>query len=259
MGDEDQHRISLLRGRFSLIVIAAVLGSLWGSVASGAEPKRVLIVHSFGLGTPPFTTHSTAFETELKAKMGERVDLDEVSLDMARFADDDAQEALVEYLNKRQARWTPDLVVPIGSPAGVFVARYRDRLFANTPIVYTGMDKRRLPPDALDKNAAFVGESFDAPAFVDDMLQLAPDTANIAIVIGASKVEQYWKNAFTQEFARFTNRVNFIWLDSLPFDHMLEQVKKLPPHSFIFVVLLLRDASGVSHNADEALKRIHEV
>jgi PAS domain S-box-containing protein len=227
--------------------------------ALAATPRRVLVIHSFGLGTPPFTTHSIAFETELTEKMGERVDLDEVSLDMARFADDDMQEALVEYLNKRHAKWDPDLVVPIGSPAGIFVARYQDRLFPDTPIVYTGMDKRRLPPDALHKNAAFVGESFDLPAFVDDMLQVAPDTTNVAVVIGASQVEQYWKDAFRQEFAPFTNRVSFTWLDNLSFDQMLEHVSKLPPRSFIFLVLLLRDASGVTHNADEALKRIHAV
>src|SRR5947208_11107291 len=34
-----------------------------------AEPKRVLIVHSFGNAAPPFTIHSTAFETELTAKI----------------------------------------------------------------------------------------------------------------------------------------------------------------------------------------------
>src|ERR1700755_1281883 len=137
MGAQDHPGISVVHGRFFVILISALLGLPCVSTASGAEPKRVLIVHSFGLGTPPFTTHSTACETELTQKMGERVDLDEVSLDMARFADDDTQEALVEYLTKRRAKWAPDLVVPIGSPAGVFVARYRDRLFPDIPIVYT--------------------------------------------------------------------------------------------------------------------------
>src|SRR5205823_12358832 len=97
--------------------------------------------------------------------MGERVDLDEVSLDMARYADPNLQEALVEYLQKRQAHWQPDLVVPIGSPAGVFVEQYRDRLFPGAPILYTGMDRRRLSPHALERNAAFIGENFDGPGF----------------------------------------------------------------------------------------------
>ncbi|PYL37980.1 MAG: hypothetical protein DMF36_08745, partial [Verrucomicrobia bacterium] len=105
----------------------AVFVVLTAVCAAESEPKRVLVIHSFGSVAPPFTTHSIAFETELVEKMGKRVDLDEVSLDMARYADSTLQEALVEYLQKRQSHWQPDLVVPIGSPAGVFVAQYRDR------------------------------------------------------------------------------------------------------------------------------------
>ena len=227
--------------------------------AGAAETKRVLVVHSFGGVTPPFTIHSTAFETELVAKMGQHVDLDEVSLDMARYADPHLQDALVEYLQKRQAKWQPDLVVPIGSPAGAFVAKYRQRLFPDTPILYCGMDRRRLPPDAFANNATFIGENFDLPEFVQEILQIAPSTKNIAIAIGATPIEKYWANALRQAFEPFTDRVNFIWLDDLPFDQMLDRVSKLPPNSFIFLVLLVRDAAGVSHNADEALQQMHAV
>jgi len=227
--------------------------------APAAEPKCVLVIHSFVNAAPPFTTHSTAFETALTAEFGGRVDLDEVSLDVARYADLDMQEALVEYLQKRRRKWQPDLVVPIGSPAGIFVAQYRDRLFPETPIVYCGLDRRRLPPDALKKNAAFVGEDFNLPGFVEDILQVAPATTNIAVVIGASPLEQFWKEAFRREYEPFTNRVSFTWLDDLSFDQMLERVGRLPPRSFIFLMLLMRDATGVTHNADEALKRIHAV
>src|SRR4051794_32233761 len=90
--------------------------------APAATPKRVLIVHSFANVAPPFTTHSTAFETELTRKMPEPVDLDEVSLDVARYASLEMEQALVDFIRARQAKWQPDLVVPIGSPAGVFVA-----------------------------------------------------------------------------------------------------------------------------------------
>ena len=86
--------------------------------------------------------------------MSERVDLDEVSLDMARYAGSQMQEAMLDYLQKRQAKWQPDLVVPIGSPAAIFVANYRDRLFPKTPVIYTSLDRRLLPPGALEKNAA---------------------------------------------------------------------------------------------------------
>jgi len=244
---------------FGKLVLLSVLLSAFAAPCLAAEPKRVLVVHSFGTVAPPFTIHSTAFETELVAKMEGRVDLDEVSLDMARYADPHLQDALADYVEKRQAQWHPDLVVPIGSPAGVFVAQYRQRLFPDVPIVYCGMDQRRLPPGALTNNAAFIGENFDLAGFVNDILEIAPATKNIAVVNGASPIEKYWTEAFRKAFQPFTNRINFIWLDDLPFDQMLERVSKLPPDSAVFLILLVRDAAGVSHNADEALQRMHGV
>jgi two-component system, LuxR family, sensor kinase FixL len=230
-----------------------------GFCATGAEPKRVLVVHSFGTVAPPFTTHSTAFEAELVKRMGNHVDLDEVSLDMARYDAPDMQEAVVDYLEKRGAKWKPDLVVPIGGPAGIFVAKFRHRLFPNIPILYCSLDRRLLGPDSFDENTTFVGANYEVRGFAEDILQIAPDTKNIAIVIGATPLEQYWTEAFRKGFEPFTDRVNFIWFNDLSFDQMLERVQTLPPHSFIFLILFLRDAAGVTQNADEALQRLRAV
>ncbi len=253
----------MLSGR-QCVRIGAALAGCWlvlaVAVVAAAVPKRVLVVHSFGNASPPFTTHSTAFETELTGKMGAPVDLDEVSLDVARYATLDMEEALVELLRARQTKWQPDLVVPVGSPAGIFVARHRDRLFpAATPIIYLGMDKRRLPPGALEQNAAFVGESFDLHGWVEDILQIAPDTKNIAVVIGDSPLERVWTDIIKTEYEAFGDRVTFTWLNDLSLDGIRERAKNLPPHSFILLVLMMRDAAGVTHNADEVLKELHAV
>ena len=227
--------------------------------AAADEPKRVLLVHSFGSAAPPFTVESTAFETELVGKMGGRVDLDEVSLDMARYPDRDMQEAIVDYLQKRQAKWQPDLVVPIGSPAAIFVATYRDRLFPETPILYASADRRLLPPGALDKNAAYVGQIYEIHGFLEDMLQIAPATKNIVVIVGAMPLERLWQGVFQKAAEPFAGRINFTYYSDLSFKQMQERVSTLPPDSYIFFLLLLRDAGGVTINADEALERLHAV
>jgi PAS domain S-box-containing protein len=235
---------------------------IFAGISPGAEPerpRRVLMVHSFGSSAPPFTTHSTAFEATLKREMGTQVDLDEVSLDMARYAQPDMEDAFAEFLEKRISKWQPDLVVPIGSPAGRFVAKFRDRLFPGTPVVYSGMDRRTLPQDAGEKNATFVGESFDLTGLVEDILQLDPQTNNIVVIFGASPLERYWTDAFRQAFQPFSGRVQFTWVNELSFDQMLDLVSKLPPHSFVLLGLLIRDASGVTYNEDDALQRLHAV
>ncbi|HEV2840395.1 MAG TPA: hypothetical protein VGW39_03640 [Chthoniobacterales bacterium] len=228
------------------------------NTASAADPKRVLIVNSFGSTAPPFSFQSTAFKSALVAKMGEPVDLDEVSLDMARY-DADMQDAIVDYLEKRQAKWRSDLVVPIGAPAASFVAKHRDRLFRETPILYTASDRRLLPPDALEKNAAYVGQLLDIPGVFEDMLQVAPATKNIEIVVGATPLEHLWQEAFKKAAEPLAGRIKFTYYSDLSFDQMLKRVSTLPPDSYVFFLLLLRDVQGVTVSADEALQRLHQV
>src|SRR6185436_3464788 len=153
----------------------------------------------------------------------------------------------------------PDLVVPIGSPAGRFVVKYRGRLFRDVPILYTGMDRRTLPADAFAHNTTFVGESFDIAGLIEDILQLAPETDHVAVVIGASPLERFWAKAFQEAFEPFKGRVRFTWFNDLSFDEMLQRVAALPPRSFILLALLLRDASGVTHNQDDALQQLRAV
>src|SRR3954447_21740891 len=243
-----------------LLGILPLLLSTPGARAGDADrPRRVLMVHSFGSSAPPFTTHSTAFESAIKRELGAAVDLDEMSLNMARYAQPDMEEAFAEFLTKRMSQWRPDLVVPIGSPAGKFVAKYRDRLFPQTPVVYTGMDRRTLPADALANNATFVGEDFDLKGLVEDMLQLDPETNNVVVILGASPLERYWTEAFKEAFEPFAGRVKFTWVNDLSFEEILDLVSKLPPRSFVLLGLLIRDASGVTHNEDDALQRLRAV
>jgi len=245
-------------GVLSLVAIAAV-AFLGLRNAAADEPKRVLLVHSFSSASPPFTVESGAFETELAAKMGDRVDLDEVSLDMARYPDREMQEAIVDYLQKRQAKWRADLVVPIGAPASIFVATYRDRLFQDAPILYASADRRLLPAGALEKNAAYIGQVYEIPGFLEDMLQIAPATKNIVVIVGATPLERLWQDVFQEAAEPLAGRINFTYVSDLSFKQMQERVSTLPPDSYIFFLLLLRDAAGVTLNADEALRRLHAV
>ncbi len=185
------------------LFLAGATTGTWA--ADGERPRRVLMVHSFGSSAPPFTTHSTAFESTLKRELGTAVDLDEVSLDMARYAQPDMEEAFAEFLGKRMSEWQPDLVVPIGSPAGKFVAKFRDKLFPQTPVIYSGMDRRTLPADAFAKNATFVGENFDLKGLVEDILQLDPETKQVVVILGATSLERYWTTEFQEAFAPFTD------------------------------------------------------
>ena len=168
-----------------------------------------------GAASPPFTTHSTAFETTLTQEMGNRVDLDEISLDNARYGQPDMEEPFVEFLLKRLAKWQPDLVVPIGSPAGRFVGEISGSSVSGDARYLHGDGPAEVPPDAITKNATLVGEDFDPAGLVEDILQIAPDTTNIEVILGATLLERYWpRSSFAALSSDSRDRVSFNFLQS---------------------------------------------
>src|SRR4029077_9438443 len=90
-------------------------------------------------------------------------------------------------------------------------------------------------------------------------LQIAPATKNIVVIVGATPLEHYWQEAFQKTVEPLKGRINFAYYNHLSFDQMREHVSTLPPDSYIFFLLLLRDAAGVTLNADEALQRLRAV
>ena len=149
--------------------------------------------------------------------------------------------------------------MPIGGAGVQFAARHRERLFPDTPVLAVGPDPRFVPPGFLRTNATLVTQKVNLPGMVEDILQMQPQTTNIAVVFGASALENFWVNECRREFQPFTNRVEFTWLNDLSLEQVLERCAALPPRSFILHVLFVVDADGVPCEKNEALRRLHQV
>ncbi len=226
-------------------------------LAADASPKRVLILNPYSREVEPFRAAVSGFRSTLAREYGQPLDLQEIPLDLARTGGAAEEEPLVAFIADRVRREPVDLVVPIGTAGVQFVERHGERLFAATPILAVAAEPRALGGDFPKGNATVVSQRANLPGFVEDILQLKPDTEHIAVVLGSSPLEKFWAAECRREFKAFEGRVKFIWLDGLPFHAAIERCTKLPPRSFILHVLFLTDAAGVSLEANEALKQLH--
>ena len=177
----------------------------------------------------------------------------------ARSSDEDPEVPFVAYLRALFAKQPPDLIVSVGAPAAAFVQRHRPQLFANTPMVFTAVDERRVQFSALSKNDAVVPVRIDYLAAIENILQVLPDTKNVTVVVGTSPIEQFWMEEIGKAVKPLTNRVSFTWTNNLSFDDLLKHAAALPPHSAIFWELMIVDAAGVVHEGNTALARLHAV
>jgi signal transduction histidine kinase len=246
--------------RIAAALFLAVAMTSWTcACVHAAEPKRVMLLHSFGRDFKPWSDYARSIRAELERQSPWPVDITDHSLVSARSSDEDPEPAFVNYLHALFARRPPDLIVSIGAPAAAFVQRHRERLFAETPMVFTAVEQRRVQPERLTANDTVVPVHINYFAALQNILHVLPDTKAITVVVGTSPIEKFWKEAIAKEAEPLANRVAFMWTDELSFEGLLKHAAALPPRSAIFWELMIVDAAGVVHEGDTPLTRLHAV
>jgi signal transduction histidine kinase len=220
------------------------------------QPKRVLILESFGRDFAVWNAVPATLKPELARQLPEPIEFHEAALETAREDRPQAEAAFADYLRALYAAQPPDLVIPVGAPAAQFWYRHRAGLFPQSPVLIGGIDHRLLPTITLGSNDTAVVAQLDFAACIQIMWQLFPATTNLALVFGDSPLERQWVAECRRAFQPYTNRLQFTWLNELSFPEMCRRVATLPPRSAIGYGTLLMDAAGVPHEQLEALEQL---
>jgi PAS domain S-box-containing protein len=223
------------------------------------NPKRIIILNPGGTDVEPYCSLDSAFRITLKNALASSVDIYDIPLNLARFSGSEGERPLVEFLEALSKDQPVDLIVPLGVPGLQFLVRHRDRLFPDAPVLALGLEPRFVPPGFLQTNATFVTQRVDLVGIIEDILQMQPQTTEIAVVFGSSPTENRWAEECRREYQPFTNRVKFTYLNGLSLQKILERCAALPPQSFIVFHMFLLDSEGVHFEQSDPLKRLHEI
>jgi ABC-type uncharacterized transport system substrate-binding protein len=241
----------------SALAIALLLATLCQSQAADPEPKRVLMLHSFGLRFKPWTTYAEALRTEMSRRKS--VDSQDQSLLSARLSSDKSDGPFVDYLRALNADQPPDLILAIGAPAANFVQRHRKDLFPTTPMVFSAVERRRVDFQKLTEYDTVVASSNDDIVFFENILRVLPLTKIISVVVGTSPNETFWREELRRTTAPLAGRVQFRYYNDLSFEDILKDAAALPPDNAIFWLFMNVDGAGVTHESNSALLRLAAV
>src|SRR5215470_5660813 len=134
---------------------AAMLIALLATDAA-AGPRRVLLLQSFGPQFGPWNFYTQRFREELVKQSPNEIDLYEVSLQSARFAETEDQEPIIQYLRSLFAGRELDLIVCMGAPAAKFAQHFRSQFFPSTPLVIGAAERRSIDEVGLTANDVYV-------------------------------------------------------------------------------------------------------
>lgn len=235
-----------------------LLLALLSAGVEAAEPKRVLVIHSFGRDFAPFTTTASAFRIELAQLLGGQVLFHDASFEAERGGPPQGEAAFVEFLRTRYIDARPDLVVTMGAPALRFYLRSRAQLFRQTPLLSSIIDYRRLQGTKLEAQDRVVSVRLDIAGSVRGILELLPETRTLAVVVGASPHELSWQDEIVRELAPFSDRIRLVPLGGLAPDQVRQRVAALPTNSAVFYFMYVLGPDGVPQENERALDGISE-
>jgi signal transduction histidine kinase len=248
-----------MRSSFVSNCVLAIVFFFVSANASAAEPKRVVVLYSYGQNFKPWSDYAKALRQELERQSPWPLDIHDFSVITARNRGEDAEIQFAEYLNALFSRRAPDIIVAFGAPAAAFVQRHRANLFPATPMVLTAVDQRRVKETALTENDTVVAVRLNIPVLFGNILRLLPDTRTIAVFIGNSPNEGFWVNEMRQELEPLKDRVKILIYNELSFEDALTHVASLPPNSAIFWAQPQVDATGAVHEGERALRLLYQV
>lgn len=234
------------------------LASEKASVTNLQIPKQVLILNSHDYGMPWQTAVNHSIQTALKADSKITTELHTEYTSLSHHFDTDYEQKLLDLYHHKYAGRKMDVIIAVDLPSTHFLARHRDDLFPEAPVVFMS-DTESIKDIGLIPNMTGVLSTIDVKGTLDLALRLHPDTRHIAVVSGASKMDHLYEAKSRQIFQEYEKRFTFTYLTDLPMDEILARVTRLPGHSIILYVLTLTDGTGKNFIPREIVSRISNV
>ena len=244
------------RVRASIFLLVAVLAGSTAATRAESAPRRVLLLYSYEREFSHYT-FASLFRPELSRTSPDPIDFVEMTVQSIRSSRTEPDAVTVSALRETLGQKAPDLVVTIGGPAAVFAQKYRGTLFPATPILLAAVDNRFLESGPLPAGETAVAVKNEPLRMLESILRLLPDTKTVMVVIGSSKLEQFWVSEVQRLFRPYAGRLTFIFTNQMSLAQLVKQAGSLPPHAAILFGIYAMDADGVPQMELPTIDALH--
>ena len=245
-------------GRWNVGVLILAL-AIVTQAAAAAEPKRVLVFHSFARDGSPMNVTVAAFRRAMVEQSPHEIAFYDADLESGLPPDSKGETAIVESLRARFDSARLDLIVTVSAAATRFYLRHRDELFGNTPVQAMGAEERTVADLPLRPGDGVVGVRSNLGDRIEQILTLLPGTRNVVVVTGDSPQERFWVGQLRKELQRFEGTVTFEWLNGLSLAQMKRRVATLQDGSVVYAGMLYMDAARTPLKRMEVLEELNAI
>lgn len=229
--------------------------TMLASTPAAAQQKRALVL--FSTSPDAFMSAGAAqeFPTLLNHAIPEGVDYYAEHFELARFPDPDFAPAFASYLRTKYHDRTFDVIITVQRAAGQFMAKYRDEVFPDTPIVFID-----TPPTAdRPPNATGIIISVDLKSTIDLAATLQPNLRTVYVVTGAAAADRIYENILRRQLAANPPTQEVVFLKGLPRADLERRLSTLPDGSIVFYLTVSEDGAGAHFRPLEYAEQVAAV
>jgi signal transduction histidine kinase len=224
-----------LCGLVCFTIFGILLCALMAFTAAAQDTeKNVLLLFS---SVERNSSNWEPFDPLVRARVPGQITFYRAYLDEPKAKEKSYLESQAETFRQTYAGVKLDLVIAGTSEQLRFAVLYRDKIFPNVPIVFTGVSATELEGQKMWPGVTGVTVPVGLRETINLALRLHPDTNTVAVITNASGIAEYWLSVAHTELLRHQDKITEIDLVGPASGQLLERAAELPAHTVVLFQL----------------------
>ncbi len=226
------------------------------SGADDVPKKHVLVLNSYHKGLSWTDNIVKGVESVLFTE-AKHLEISFEYMDTKRNSSERYFTKLYEIYKIKYEKERFDVIIACDNDALNFVSNYRKTLFANTPVVFCGINDFQDSMVWDPSMVTGVVEETDMKSTLDIALKLFPGASQVVVIDDKTTTGVAMKNELLQVIPYFRDKVRFVFFDDFDIAELRQKVRNLPPDSIILLLVVNRDRTGNFFAYEETLAFIY--
>ena len=234
-----------------LVIIFSVLSV---SISFSAEKNNILILNSYHKGL----RWTDEIVEGIWNGLGDYANNTEVFieyLDSKRFYDSLYYQQLVKLYHKKYKQKDIKVIISSDDNALEFLLNFRDSLFGNVPVVFSGINHSHNYP----KDYTGVLEKIDFVENLQLIKKLHPDYSKIYFLVDFTRTGNIIYERAINALSSFDEDIRCEFLRNYSFEQLYHKISQLDEKAVVFLTAYTKDKNGVYCSYDDIVKNVSSI
>lgn len=242
-----------------LVLILFPLEFVSGQSGHGTD-KNVLVLFSLSPSTPAYHYILEGISDQLSEHFPDRFTLHVEYLESERFPEGSYPRERFDVFNNKYRNVRVDLMICVGISISGTVRSLADHHLLGLPTIVLDYDFSPFgfPSEfTINDQTVPIRLRLDPASTIREALRLLPATRNVFFVCGVSNADQLFYSMTKQVVSmQLMKGKNVVFFTDISMDEAIRKVRRLPPHSIVFIPSFSADSRHVPYYNPEATRFI---